>query len=343
MSLPTENGVIIGSDGDLFLVSERHNTLGSLTGSLDIPDTSLRAFAENLRSRTEKCAAKAISYAHLVAPDKHTVNRDRFPLEDFLVLGDYYREKTEAEFLFPVELLRKLPQRAYGLTDTHWSIHGRIAIAGLVAHTLDPTAEGIDERIAQLSSLVVEAGAPVAGDLGGRFTPPRTEPAFVLRPSWRNHSFHNGVTTGNHGRINVVFSRHPKASGRLVVFGDSFMAQTLSALSAFFREILFFRSRYFHDEIVQLADPDFVLSENVERYLSGVSPDDDAPPMLIMSQLLGRGARYEGQHGRAIAALLSRRTGAPYKAFLAELERKEAAAAEAPAGIPTPTRPSKSK
>lgn len=318
-----ENGVIIGEGDELFLASERHDTLDLITGKVRISAASLKNFKDNLQHRRELCSYQGIKYLHLVAPDKHTVYRASFPLKDFRVLGDYYRQRTEAEFLFPVEYLQNLPYRTYGRTDTHWSSHGRIAIAGQVALGFGLEATDVESRLAELHGQVVSTGALVAGDLGGRFTPPRTEAPQEFKPSWKTHAFSNGVTQGNHGRINVVISRHPGAKGRLVVFGDSFMAQTLPALSAFFAEILFFRTRYFHKEIISTASPDFVLTENVERYFSVVESDEQAPPVLLMAALMGRSARYEGDNVKAIAGLLSARTSTPYKALCTLLTQRE--------------------
>ena len=41
---------------------------------------------------------------------------------------------------------------------------------------------------------------------------------------------------------------------RLLLFGDSFGRHCLAALSLFFREILFIRTRFFHPEIVAQAN-----------------------------------------------------------------------------------------
>lgn len=323
MDIRIENGVIIGEDEQLFLASERHNTIDLLSGKVPIHRNSFTYFARNLKSRREIATQAGARYVHLVAPDKHSVLREEFPFKEFTPVAETYREKTGADFLFPVQALRaSSPLKGYCRTDTHWSIRGRIAIAAELARALGFDEATIAARTATLSALVKPTEQPFVGDLGGRFTPPRDEPGEVLAPDWRIHAFSNGVTSGNHGRINLMISDYPEAQGRLVIFGDSFLAQTLQALTAYFKEILFCRTRFLHREIVLNAAPDYIITENVERYLSAVSSDAEAPPMLLMAPMMGRPARYDGDNVRALGAFLSSRTGSAYRKFLDGLAEK---------------------
>lgn len=317
MSLAMVNNVVVGEGGELFLCSDRHFTLDLLLGRKSVDKRSIENFTANLERRRALSQACGARYVHLVAPDKHVVLREKFPLKQFLVLGEVYADRSGASFLYPVDELRRQPG-SYSRTDTHWSVEGTIIIAELLATTFGIPGPVVREGCAALRGALVRSEEMVAGDLGVKLDPPHLEPKEHLELPWKVHTFSNGVRGGNDGRIIATVSESPLASGRLVIFGDSFLALGQAALTAFFKEILFCRTRYYHEEIVRSARPDFVVSENVERYLSAVASDADAVPMLLMAQMLGRDTRYRPGHARAIGALLSPGTRA-YRDFLKSL------------------------
>ncbi|MFB2549460.1 hypothetical protein [Ensifer soli] len=317
--MQVENNVIIGKDGELFLSSDRHFTLDLMLGKKSVDEKSFANFSENLKRRQRLCQQNKAQHVHLVAPDKHVVYRDRFPIENFISIGDLYRKNVEQDFLFPVSELRASKRRTYGQTDTHWSVWGQIRIAVLVAQAFGFTPEELRAGEDLLDASAREETSRVVGDLGLKLNPQRSEPAVSFAPGWKVSKFSNGIQRGNDGRIIASYSTSPVSRGRLVVFGDSFLAQTLDALSVFFKEVLFCRTRFFHSEIVVNARPDFVLTENVERYFSAVQSDLEAPPMLLMAEMNGKGPRYAPGHAVGIGAMLSGRNRF-YRNFVATLD-----------------------
>lgn len=300
-----ENNVLFGSDGELFLASDRHFTIDLLQGRMKIDNRSIRNFRNNLKSRQNFCRDQRIIYAHLVAPDKHAVYRDKFPFAYSENIAEKYRSESE-DFLYPLCELSPLP-RTYWRTDTHWSVEGQIRIAGIVAEAMGFSTEEVRLGLSALRRCVLKATEESAGDLGVKLRPVQTELMDSLLPDWPIRQFSNGMRSGNDGRIVASYSGNSAARGRLVVFGDSFIALAHTALTVFFKEILFCRTRFMHREIITSACPDFVLTENVERYLSAVRSDEDAPPMLLMAQMAARQVEYRGNHALAIGAMLSGR------------------------------------
>jgi len=73
----------------------------------------------------------------------------------------------------------------------------------------------------------------------------------------------------------------------------------------FYSEILFCRTRYFHDEIATMFQPDHVITESAERYFSGVRLDESAPRFNLLYGL--RGSDYSRDEGfyRAYNAVLN--------------------------------------
>lgn len=304
MGVEIQNGVIVGKKGELFLADGHHRPMDFVTGKVDVAESSIVNFQSNLVARAEHAASCGARHIHLIAPDKHTVLRDSFPIENPVILGEIYRQRTKASFLFPIETLRAVPE-AYGHADTHWTWSGRLAVVERVVLDFGLDPEMVREQVAILKGLIRTRPDQVAGDLGKRFTPPITQSAETLASNWKVHKFENHVTSGNDGRINLLISEHPNAQGRLVIFGDSFIAQALSLFTAFFKDVLFCRTQYYHREIMVGARPNYVLTENVERYLSNVRPDEEAPPLLLMAQLRGNPVQYDKNDLEGLSAVLS--------------------------------------
>lgn len=199
-----------------------------------------------------------------------------------------------ASFIYPVEYFRSLfPRRVYKRTDTHWTPYGTAMACALIAREFglaeDRVQEGLTNSLASLS----EEHVSISGDLGSKLTPPHTELTQLIKPTWQEIKLDNNLTTGNDGIIKIVLSGNKNSSGKLLIFGDSYANSCLDFLGTYFREILFCRSRYFHDEIAIAAKPDYIMTENVERYLALVTPDSEAPPMFMMAYLTGKQPQYD--------------------------------------------------
>ncbi len=198
------------------------------------------------------------------------------------------QEELPGSFIYPVDYLRRLmPEPSYRKVDTHWSILGRAAIAVLIA---EKCFNGIDSEreLSKLKSFITQTKIEISGDLGSKLQPEQKELADRFATSWDLKSSNNKLSNGNDGYFEVIISKSPLASGRLLIFGDSYMQQTLLMLSYFFKVIAFCRTGYFHEEIFSSMKPDFVVTENAERYFSDVYLDSAAPPFLLMPYLKGR-------------------------------------------------------
>ena len=114
------------------------------------------------------------------------------------------------------------------------------------------------------------------------------------------------------------FSFQPLYAKRLLFFGDSFGREACKLLSFFFKEVVFARTPFFHDEIFHAMQPDYVVCENVERYLDSCSLDEQRPWYTLIPMLDARGYAPPKTFARAFSAVLSY-PHAPYTDFLATL------------------------
>lgn len=310
-----QNGTIVGADGYLFLASGVHLPLEFMTGKVKISDRSLANFDRNITRRKLFSTKLGARYQHFIAPDKHTVLPGHLPFDNLVSLGAAYVAQGHGDLNFPVAELGE--GHNYWKTDTHWTPAGRIVGAKAIARGFGLPEDWIEEVAASVDACLVSTSSTFMGDLGRRFEPARGEPEIVVEPNWPIWRFTNKAGR-NDGLCMAFYSQHPKATGRLLVFGDSFMMESLVVLTAFFKEILFCRSRYFHREMAFAAGPDFILTQNVERYLSFVHDDDDAPPFFLMAHAGDKPMHIEPVAAEAIGALASRRS-AHYRKFVSSL------------------------
>ncbi len=125
---------IEGRDDWLFLDSIGPlDVIGFYTDVDKVPDESLRRWAEVLKKRREYFADKGIAYQTLIAPDSHTVYRDKLPEHVVLTekspferLSDLLDDETRQQCVYPVaELVAAREVRdTYQSVDVHWSDWG---------------------------------------------------------------------------------------------------------------------------------------------------------------------------------------------------------------------------
>ena len=273
-------------------------------------------FEANILARARVCTEQGAAYRHVIFPDKQSVVRDRFPYADPVCLGSLYEQHCTHASAHLLNLTRTLRQHAgdcYKKLDTHLSDHGMAVAAGTVLAVL--TGENGAAASAALHATPTKLQT-MPGDLGGKLTPKLCGVERTIEANWPLKFFSNGVGFGNDGQADIYISPRSLLPGRLLWFGDSFGRGCVRLLSLFFREILFLRTRFFHDEMFRQFRPGYVVTQNVERYLDAVAPDEEAPPFLLYPALKGLEQTPTPDFARAMAALLSYPRG-PYRTFMA--------------------------
>lgn len=201
--------------------------------------------------------------------------------------------------------------RTYGINDTHWAAHGKIVISRILAQRagIEPAQVALSEQAARdsLAPLV----PPFAGDLGNKLTPPVLEETVFFQRPFRHQMIENGISHDatrpvNDGRMIYSLSEAPSAADRrLLILGDSYLHLTLPALAFFFREVLFCRTRWYHPEVAFMFRPDLLVSEQAERYLSFVWPDERAPNFFLIPYLLDRRPAFSPDDAQLFSQALS--------------------------------------
>jgi hypothetical protein len=173
---------------------------------------------------------------------------------------------------YPLELLRSEDTKMFLHTDTHMTDQGNIIATSKLVEILTGDDQS-SHRDRLLANLLVEA--EFSGDLGSRFTPAVGHIEKNMRIFWPYRVFTNGLTGGNNGTVDIMFSPEAVYRKRVLLCGDSFLRSSIRFLSYFFSEILFLRTPYFYDDIFHAMQPDLVVTSNVERYLYSCLADTD--------------------------------------------------------------------
>lgn len=279
-----ENDVLLTEEGVAFLIGGNHSVLKYATGKLAPAQSSLDAFADNMAARQELADRYQIPYAHVIFPDKQSVNPEAFPFQPVHRLGDIYRERLPAPLrnrvLYPADMLHGEADPSFLALDTHLTDHGSLAVLRLM---LQMTGIEADHALSRIRRRITKFQR-WSGDLGSKFTPPLDQEGLLLDPDWQVADFRSPGGF-NDGMVDILLSPDAPNNRTILLFGDSFFRMMLKHLSAVFTRVICLRTRFLHEEMITLIRPDIIFTGNAERYLSTVSPDTEAQAFALYPHL----------------------------------------------------------
>jgi hypothetical protein len=315
-----ENGVLFGEAGHLFLADGGHAVLDFVTGRRQITAESVAIFAGNILSRWRVCAAVGVPFVHVIFPDKQSVLVEQFPYPDPICLGERYlaaRPEIAPHIIYPRAELRAIGDGSFQKTDTHLTDLGTVVVTKAVLDYLFKKSH-VEETKNIISG--IKASQDWIGDLGGRFEPKLKETRLFYNERGSLMWFHNSLTGGNNGIVDILLNKNFVYNKRVLIFGDSFGRELARFMGFFVKEVIFLRTPYFHQEMFEQIAPDIVISDNVERYLSSCMADE-ARPAFMLYPYLGSGVYAPSKEfAEAFSALLSF-PRKPYKEFMRKFEK----------------------
>jgi len=222
-------------------------------------------------------------------------------------LGELYVERCQfrrSSVLYPRDRLRGQSniKEVFMKTDTHMTDFGTAISTAAAVEAL------LGEDQSQSLQQILERPATTrdwTGDLGGRFLPPRTEIRDLINGAPAAKWFHNRLSGGNNGIVDILINPNSSSDKSILVFGDSFARDWGKFLTEWFRQIMFLRTPYFHEDIVEQVKPDFVVSQNVERYLNNCHPDEERPSFFMFPHLREEPYGPGKEFAEAFSALLA--------------------------------------
>ena len=280
--------VLVGHQQQLFLFDGNYNQFAFLTGQEQVNESSKSNFLSNLRHRRAFADRLNIPYLHVVVPCKPLIVRQQCPdpyrtTIRSLFLHSYAplfqgRDPIEERVLYPLAALirTQVHQDCYWANDTHINAIGQLCLYREIGKNLTGLSDNFPLfRIAE---------QPRLGDLALMLG--KTEPLPSLCFPWLGETLQYTNThelPGNKGDVVIVFNPLSKTQRRLVLFGDSFIKTTLHLFAQDFGTILYIRGPYFQPDMIELFNPDALITSETERYLAGVDSDENGSSLLLSS------------------------------------------------------------
>ena len=307
------NNVLIGDKNQLFLHEGNYNQFSFLSGEELVSGDSRKNFLSNLKQRQNFARQRNIDFLHIVFPCKPLILRHTCP-EPYrsnirsLFLHSYSplfpgRNYEIEHVLYPLAALihEQIVQDCYWKNDTHINAAGQLCIYREIAKFIKGMSRDfplfrIQEQLRQ-------------GDLGLMLG--KQDPMPGLCFPWLGETLQFSNTKelpGNTGDVVITHNPLSKSERRLVLFGDSFIKTILHLFAQDFRTVLYIRGPYFQPDIINLFEPDVLITSETERYLAGVDSDNNGPSLLLSSIQSSTQYQPTDDFKRAFSAQLSHRT-----------------------------------
>lgn len=288
--------VIIGDDDELFISGGAHHVEDFLLGGKKPNLLSFENFDYNIQFRSKVSEGIGAKYIHIVCPDKQTAYAKKYPIKNTKTLGNIYKDKCRATFLYPENELNC--NGTYYKTDSHWNPSGALIATKCILNYFNIRYDNENQRLS-LSKKMEQLG-----DLGAKLTPQVKEYIEYYEENLLKITLSNEYTS-NDGLIKILINPEAQEDFRLLIFGDSFMMCCLTYFSDIFKYVIFVRSRYYHPELVYSYRPTHIISSNVERYLSYVDTDKNASNIFLLPFMKGLKFDSKNDFYTAFSALTS--------------------------------------
>jgi len=271
--------VIIGKDGWLFYNNPDdgigiNDYLGKTNYSLE----QLEAIKGNLDQIRNSLSKRGIRFLLCIAPNKQTIYSEYLPEKirnyagktclDQLV--QYIRENGDITLVDfrSVLLSGKQNYPVYLRTDTHWTIFGAFLAYKRIMTEIVKTHQGA--KVLDMNEMSVTTQKTTGdGDLAGmlslvgffdeQYVNVEPNTSFMSKKLAQEFNYTRGRQ--------IHFSEGPvRNAPRLLVFGDSFMADLFPFLAESFSKSVWLQSRSIDYKLIDREQPDIVVLEICERY-----------------------------------------------------------------------------
>lgn len=251
------NWLYLGNDTNLSSDQYTGKTLLSTQASAQWKD-----YFNKLESDSLKLGFR---WAFLIAPAKEFIFSEYYPFQkgeltpvDQLIASQY----SYGKLVWPYNALDADRELTYWKGDTHWTDYGGAIAARETLKTLGFENCEPDASIKYFIKCR-------AGDLGGKFSPPRISPVLTadFTPALEKKIFDNQIH--NHGRIRIYENRELEHTQTCcILFGDSFGVNVTPWLVKHFSRLIYIHSAAAFDEsILRIERPTHVILQTNSRFI----------------------------------------------------------------------------
>ena len=272
----TNTRVAIGSDNWLFYCDAKDgDPIACYQGTNLLSKGKLRDITVNCLKQRDYLASLGKEFVIFIAPNKervyseHMPERYGMPAENYraLQIVDYLRKHTDLRIVYPYEDLiyakSCINENLYYKTDTHWNSIGAYVGSKMLLQELEIEMPSLDSE-----QITISAYENTAGDLAG-FLGLVKQLEFAdynyIVEGYNNHNYEYLGEEFNGAIACTAINADPR---KLYVIRDSFASAMIPYLGSQFNESYFrHRDLYTYDNFLS-ENPDVVVYETVERYIS---------------------------------------------------------------------------
>lgn len=284
---PGGKDVLIGRDGWLFF--NGGNMIANLTGEALWSEHELENWRRLFEARHDWLCERGAKYLLVLPSDKERVYPEYLPvwLEHDAKPGkvqqlvDYLKAHSSVEVLDMRDALleAKKIRSAYYQTDTHWNMFGAFAGYRAIIQALSRQMPGLEPL--PLDMFGWKPAPPFRTDLARMLGRPEAYPEtnsityVALKPFVPTKEQFDPVRFPYEGRpqeTRPCFTVNPKASGKLIIFHDSFACFWYGFLGQHFREVIYFWQYDWKRSVIEREKPDVVIDEILERAFNEEAP-----------------------------------------------------------------------
>ena len=278
--------VLAGRDGWLFFCGDR--MIQNYTGEAVFSEQDLTNWRRLLEMRRDWLQARGIKYLFVIPPDKHRVYPEYLP--DWLEaarapskaqqLADYLKAHSTVEVLDlqPALVEAKTNRVLYLKTDTHWNFFGGFVAYRALVQALTrqmPGLEPLPLEIFDWKQISTAAGdlARQNGTASFRTEPQAMEP-IPVKPLATLQDVYDPVRLPQKGVKETwpFFTLNTNATGRAMVFHDSFACSWYGLLGQHFKEVFYFWQYDWNRPLIEREKPDVVIDQMLERFFNQEDP-----------------------------------------------------------------------
>lgn len=257
-----------GGEGVLFLRGGSNRVADQLAGRFPLAQDFEKRWRALFEARAALCERIGAQHLHFIAPAKecalaHLLPSD-MPVTDQRPVTDVLKAaRGVVQTLYPLDAFKGLGMTGYGRQDSHWRAEGailayRLIMEALGLHPLEP------HQIESIPSAMNDLGVKIGME-------PVIEPQYAV-PAFPRHR----EVLNNHvkplGNLIVTEIDDPSLP-TAVIFRDSFLTTSYRLFAQHFRRVVYVWQPNLDLGIIQRERPDFIVTEQAERFLV-VVPDD---------------------------------------------------------------------
>lgn len=277
--IKVSNEVLEGSSKYLFLWGGSQKQFSFLLEKEPIKERSINNFYTNISSREFICNSRGIDFLHVIFPSKPLVKNNFLP-SSLKVTSIANKFINHDKVFYPLEELKELEldSSTFKTLDTHMTDFGYFSLVNKIVKKLNISSN--------CDIIVKKRYEKFSGDLAKMINSNATSDELILdysikvdninQPLFYKEINNFNSIDGNEGRISISYTLNSCTSKRLVIFGDSFFYDSLKYLRLYFQEIIFVRTPFLYEELIDLISPDIILTGNAERYCCGIPNDFDS-------------------------------------------------------------------